>query len=177
MALYSLQHVGSAGSPLSTELHEWFAANFPRNVGLFSGSGGTDLVGGSEPALPSHPTLRARINQYLLLVVSGNPMANLYRGEIAGPNLRMKVEIWNSEGRNIEETGTKGDLVITKPFFSMPIGFWGQEGDAKYRAAYFEQYPGVWYRDFIQKNPVTGGNEILGRSDGVLNPGGEYLHS
>lgn len=103
-------------------------------------------------------------------------MANLYPGEIAGANLGMKVEIWNSEGRNIEDTGEKGDLVITKPFFSMPIGFWGKSGEAKYRAAYFEQYAGVWYHgDFIRKNPATGGYEILGRSDGVLNPGGKSL--
>lgn len=55
------------------------------------------------------------------LVVSGSPMANLYPGEIAGANLGMKVEIWNSEGRNIEDTGEKGDLVITKPFSVCPL--------------------------------------------------------
>lgn len=85
----------------------------------------------------------------------------------------MKVEIWDSSGNNIEDTGEKGDLVITKPFFSMPHSFWGEDGEAKYRAAYFEQYPGVWYHgDFIRKIPGTNGYEILGRSDGVLNPGG-----
>ncbi|KIW19384.1 acetoacetate-CoA ligase [Exophiala spinifera] len=152
MRIDSLQHVYSTGSPLSTELHEWFAANFPRNVGLFSGSGGTDLVGG---------------------IVSGSVISNIYTGEISGPNLGMKVEIWDSNGVNIEETGMDGDLVITKPFFTMPLGFWGKDGEDKYRKAYFEQYPGVWYHgDLIRKNPQTGGYQILGRSDGVLNPGG-----
>ncbi|KAF1813353.1 acetoacetyl-CoA synthetase-like protein [Eremomyces bilateralis CBS 781.70] len=152
MDLPSLCHVGSAGSPLSAELHRWFADTFPAGVGLTSGSGGTDLVGG---------------------IVSGSPITNIYPGEISVPNLGMKVEIWDSSGRNIEDSGEKGDLVITKPFFSMPIGFWGENGKAKYRAAYFEQYPGVWYHgDFIRKIPGTNGYEILGRSDGVLNPGG-----
>lgn len=100
-------------------------------------------------------------------------MNSVYAGEIAGPSLGMKVEIWNHEGRNIEDTGETGDLVITRPFFSMPVGFWTEGGEAKYRAAYFEQFPGVWYHgDLIRKIPATGGYEILGRSDGVLNPGG-----
>lgn len=107
-------------------------------------------------------------------VVSGNITESLYPGEIQGPNLGMKVEIWNHEGTNVEDTGDKGDLVITRPFFSMPIGFWGDDGEAKYRAAYFSRFPGVWHHgDFIRKNPTTGGYEILGRSDGVLNPGGK----
>lgn len=107
-------------------------------------------------------------------VVSGSPITDVYPGEISVPNLGMKVEIWDSFGRNIENTGERGDLVITKPFFSMPLGFWGDGGEAKYRAAYFEQFPGVWYHgDLIRKNPVTNGYEILGRSDGVLNPGGK----
>ncbi|KAH8807756.1 hypothetical protein F5884DRAFT_881178, partial [Xylogone sp. PMI_703] len=152
MGVDGLQYVMSAGAPLTPELYHWFYAHFPKRIALLSGSGGTDLVGG---------------------IVMGNPLVSVYSGEIAGPALGMKVEIWDESGVNIEDSGEKGDLVITKPFFSMPIGFWGPDGQEKYRLAYFDKFPGVWYHgDFIKKNPVTGGYEILGRSDGVLNPGG-----
>lgn len=103
-------------------------------------------------------------------------MHPIYSGEICGPSLGMKVEIWNEKGENIESSGTEGDLVITKPFFSMPITFWGVDGMEKYRKAYFDQFPGVWcHGDFIKRNISTGGYEILGRSDGVLNPGGKSI--
>jgi acetoacetyl-CoA synthetase len=103
----------------------------------------------------------------------GTPLLPIHSGEISSAALGMKVEIWQVDGRNIEDTGDKGDLVITKPFFSMPITFWGESGEAKYKKAYFETFPGVWcHGDYIKKNPKTGGYEILGRSDGVLNPGG-----
>ncbi|KAF2992990.1 hypothetical protein E8E13_000714 [Curvularia kusanoi] len=149
--LDNLQQVSSVGSPLSVELHHWFVSDFPKGLALVSGSGGTDLVGG---------------------IVSESPVTNIYLGKISVPNLGIKVEIWNSAGQNIEDTGEAGDLVITEPFFSMPVGFWTEDGEAKYRAAYFEQYPGVWYHGDFRKNPQTGGYEILGRSDGVLNLGG-----
>ena len=88
--------------------------------------------------------------------------------------LGMAVEIWDENGKNIENSGQKGDLVITKPFFSMPISFWGKDGMKKYENAYFTTYPGVWcHGDFITKNVKTGGYVILGRSDGVLNPQGK----
>lgn len=148
----SLRHVHSAGAPLSGELFDWFYSHFPQDVSLINGSGGTDLVGG---------------------IVGGTSMHPIYSGEICGPSLGMKVEIWNEDGQNIESTGAKGDLVITKPFFSMPITFWGADGMEKYRKAYFDKFPGVWcHGDFIRRNTSTGGYEILGRSDGVLNPGG-----
>ena len=90
----------------------------------------------------------------------------------------MKVEIWDLDGNNIEDTGEKGDLVVTKPFFSMPITFWGDGGEEKYRKAYFDTFPGIWHHgDYIRKNLKTQGYEILGRSDGVLNPGGKQLSS
>ena len=86
----------------------------------------------------------------------------------------MKVEIWVENGENIEDSGERGDLVITKPFFSMPVGFWGPGGQEKYQKAFFDDFPGVWsHGDFIKKNPETGDYEILGRSNGVLNPCGD----
>lgn len=101
-------------------------------------------------------------------------MSAIYAGEIGGPALGMKVEIWDEGGQNIEDSGEKGDLVITRPFFSMPVRFWGNDGQEKYRQAYFDEFPGVWTQgDFIRKSKSTGGYEILGRSDGVLNPGGK----
>jgi acetoacetyl-CoA synthetase len=110
------------------------------------------------------------------IVVGGNPLASIHRGELAAANLGMKVEIFDTDGKNIERFGEKGDLVITKPFLSMPVTFWGQDGMEKYRKAYFNEFPGIWsHGDFIRRNPRTGGYEILGRSDGVLNPGGKCL--
>jgi acetoacetyl-CoA synthetase len=109
----------------------------------------------------------------LSAVVGGNVMVPLNGPELAAPALGLKVEIWNQDGINIEHTGDKGELVITKPFFSMPIFFWGDDGQEKYRKAYFDAFPGAWcHGDFISKNTKTGGYIIHGRSDGVLNPGG-----
>lgn len=103
-------------------------------------------------------------------------MVAVHEGEIASAQLGLKVEIWDEDGNNVEESGQSGELVVTTPFFSMPTTFWGEDGDKKYRRAYFEKYPDIWvHGDFIQRNPKTGGYTILGRSDGVLNPGGE-LH-
>ncbi|KAH6999427.1 hypothetical protein EDB80DRAFT_754039 [Ilyonectria destructans] len=150
--LDNLRLVISAGSPLSSEISRWFRGIFPNRVGLFSGSGGTDLVGG---------------------IISGNCLSVIHDGELASPQLGMKVEVWDLEGRNVDQAGEKGDLVITTPFFSMPVTFYGDGGLEKYYKAYFDKFPGVWcHGDFAQRNPATGGYVILGRSDGVLNPGG-----
>jgi acetoacetyl-CoA synthetase len=135
----------------------------------------------------------------------GNPLLPVYKGELSASALGMKVEIWDSDGKDIQETGQPGDLIITKPFLSMPITFWsvkrvhgalslahtlnaytgkrtrltlhsrGEGGEQKYKEAYFTKFPGVWHHgDFLRRNPVTGGYQILGRSDGVLNPGGLF---
>ncbi|KAF5650798.1 acetoacetate ligase [Fusarium tjaetaba] len=150
--LDSLQIVMSAGSPLSPEIFRWFYDTFPNSVGLFSGSGGTDLVGS---------------------ILGGTMISTAHEGELAVPQLGMRVEIWDQDGKSIENTGDAGELIISTPFFSMPTTFWGENGDSKYFKAYFEQFPGVWcHGDFVKKNPETGGYVILGRSDGVLNPGG-----
>ncbi|KAH7161943.1 hypothetical protein B0J13DRAFT_632666 [Dactylonectria estremocensis] len=151
-ALGNLQIVLSSGSSLSPELFRWFYEAFPSEVGLFSGSGGTDLVGG---------------------IISGNCISPIYEGELACAQLGMRVEVWDPQGRNVESAGEEGDLIISTPFFSMPTGFYGKDGQEKYRKAYFEKFPGVWsHGDFIKRNPQTGGYLVLGRSDGVLNPGG-----
>lgn len=102
-------------------------------------------------------------------------MSPIYAGEISAPGLGMKVEIFDANGNDISKTGKKGDLVITCPFFSMLVTLWGPGGFEKYRKTYFDTIPGVWsHGDFIKMNPTTHGYEILGRSDGVLNPGGRF---
>lgn len=169
----SLRHVHSAGAPLSGEIFDWFYSNFAKDVSLIKGSGGTDLVAGSKVTL-CKTSLEHLLTMFI--VVGGTSMHAIHSGEICGPSLGMKVEIWDNEGRNIEREGGKGDLVITKPFFSMPICFWGEGGTERYRKAYFEKFPGVWcHGDYIKRIVATGGYEILGRSDGVLNPGGTFL--
>ncbi|KAF9769515.1 hypothetical protein IL306_013063 [Fusarium sp. DS 682] len=150
--LDSLQIVISSGSPLSPEIFRWFYDTFPGHVGLFSGSGGTDLVGS---------------------FLTGTFLSTIHEGELAAPQLGMRIEIWDQDGKNIDDTGDAGELIISTPFFSMPTTFWGEDGDSKYYKAYFERFPGVWcHGDFVKMNPATGGYVILGRSDGVLNPGG-----
>jgi acetoacetyl-CoA synthetase len=94
----------------------------------------------------------------------------VYAGELQCLGLGMAVEIWDDEGRALR--GRKGELVCTRPFPSAPIGFWNDPGDARYRAAYFERFPGVWAHGDYGEITARGGVVIHGRSDAVLNPGG-----
>jgi len=97
----------------------------------------------------------------------------VHRGQIQGPLLGCAVECWDDDGKPMEEG--PGELVISKPFVSMPVSFWNDPEGAKYRAAYFERYPdrAVWaHGDFVHLIPKTGGIVMLGRSDGTLNPSG-----
>lgn len=108
-------------------------------------------------------------------VVGGNHLCPIFEGELTAPQLGMQVEVYDAAGNDISASGQEGDLIISTPFFSMPVGFWGEDGQEKYRKAYFDRFPGVWFHgDFIKMNPATGGFVILGRSDGVLNPGGLF---
>src|SRR5690606_21954735 len=94
----------------------------------------------------------------------------VWRGEIQARGLGMKVEVWNEAGEPV--VGEKGELVCTAPFPSMPVGFWNDPDGARYRAAYFERFPGVWcHGDYVELTR-HGGMIIYGRSDAVLNPGG-----
>ncbi len=147
--LSSLQTILSTGSPLSVENFEYVYSKVKEDVQLSSISGGTDIV-----------------SCFML----GNPVLPVYRGEIQSRGLGMKVESFNDEGNPVLEE--KGELVCTAPFPSMPIYFWNDEEGEKYKAAYFEYYPGVWrHGDFI-KITENGGVIIYGRSDATLNPGG-----
>jgi acetoacetyl-CoA synthetase len=82
----------------------------------------------------------------------------------------MAVDVWNDEGKPVR--GEKGELVCTRPFPSMPVGFWNDEGGKKYRAAYFERYPNIWHHGDYVELTEHGGIIVYGRSDAVLNPGG-----
>jgi acetoacetyl-CoA synthetase len=148
-ALSELRAVMSTGSPLSPEGFEYIYANIKHDVCLSSISGGTDIIG---------------------CFVGGVPVLPVYRGEIQTRMLGMSVDAWDDEGHPIR--GDKGELVCTKPFPSMPIGFWDDADGRKYRAAYFEHFPNVWTHGDYVEITERGGMVIYGRSDAVLNPGG-----
>jgi acetoacetyl-CoA synthetase len=94
----------------------------------------------------------------------------VYRGEIQTRGLGMNVHVYNDDGRPV--AGQKGELVCTTPFPSMPRGFWRDPGDAAYRRAYFERFPGVWHHGDYAELTANDGIVIHGRSDATLNPGG-----
>jgi acetoacetyl-CoA synthetase len=139
----------STGSPLAPEQYDFVAGAVGPGVQLASISGGTDIVS---------------------CFALGNPLLPVYRGELQCRGLGMKVEVWDDQGRTL--TGRQGELVCTAPFPSMPVGFWDDAGGARYRAAYFERFPGVWHHGDYALLTERGGLVILGRSDAVLNPGG-----
>jgi acetoacetyl-CoA synthetase len=147
--LRALRTVFSTGSPLAPEAFDYVYSNIKADVNLASISGGTDIVS---------------------CFVLGNPMLPVWRGEIQCRGLGMAVEVYDDAGRALR--GEKGELVCTRPFPSMPIGFWNDADDKRYRAAYFERFPGLWcHGDWVEITPSEG-VVIYGRSDAVLNPGG-----
>ena len=147
--LGSLRAVLSTGSPLVPEGFDYVYSHIKEDVCLSSISGGTDIVS---------------------CFVLGNPTGPVWRGEIQAKGLGMAVEVFNEEGRSVKNE--KGELVCTRPFPSMPLGFWNDPDGAKYRAAYFEKYPNVWRHGDWCEITEHGGIVIYGRSDAVLNPGG-----
>ena len=147
--LTSMRALLSTGSPLAPEGFDYVYREMKSDLHLASISGGTDLIS---------------------CFVLGNPVAPVWRGEIQCRGLGMKVEVFDDAGRPLR--GEKGELVCTAPFPSMPVGFWNDSDGAKYRAAYFDKFPGVWcHGDYIEET-ARGGFVIYGRSDAVLNPGG-----
>src|SRR5207248_10670144 len=102
--------------------------------------------------------------------VRGHPALPGWRGESQCRALGLKVEVFDESGRPVKEQ--KGELVCTRPFPSLPVGFWNDPDGAKYRAAYFERFPGVWTHGDWCEITARDGMIIYGRSDAVLNPGG-----
>ena len=161
--LSSLRSMFSTGSPLAPSTFEYTYRAFGPNILLGSITGGTDI---------------------LSLFGAPNPLLPVHSGEIQCAGLGMSVRCYDpSTGRDITDTGEPGDLVCDVPFPCQPCMFWppGREGEKKYKSTYFETYErdggekgkSVWcHGDFVRFNPTTGGMWMLGRSDGVLKPGG-----
>ena len=147
--LSALRTIASTGSPLAPEGFDYVYAHVKGDVCLSSIAGGTDIIG---------------------CFMGGNPIGPVWRGEIQKRHLGMAVAVYDAAGRPV--VGQKGELVCTRPFPSMPVGFWNDPDGARYRAAYFETYPNVWHHgDFIELTE-HGGIVVFGRSDATLNPGG-----
>ena len=148
--LSSVKIITSTGSPLSSESFEYVYNNIKKDVHLASIAGGTDLVG---------------------CLVLGNLFSNVYKGEIQGQSLAIDIDIFDESGQSIE-IGNKGELVIKKPFPSMPLKFWDDNNNEKFHKAYFNKFKNIWHHgDFIEKTK-NNGFIISGRSDATLNPGG-----
>jgi acetoacetyl-CoA synthetase len=147
--LDSVRTMTSTGSPLAPESFDFVYDEIKRDLHLASISGGTDIVS---------------------CFVGGQPNAPVWRGEIQAAALGMAVDVWDVEGKPLTEG--PGELVCTAPFPSMPVGFWNDPDGAKYHAAYFDRFPGVWCHGDWMERTVHDGFIIHGRSDATLNPGG-----
>ena len=149
---YNLKHLKSilsTGSPLVPESFDYVYRDIKKDLCLSSVSGGTDIIS---------------------CFALGNPTLPVYRGELQCCGLGMKVEVFDENGKAVSHQ--KGELVCTAPFPSMPVYFWHDESDQKYRAAYFEFFPNVWRHGDYMEITETGGVIIYGRSDATLLPGG-----
>jgi acetoacetyl-CoA synthetase len=150
--LSRVRQIGAAGSPLPPEGYRWVAEQFGPDVLLNVGSGGTDVCSG---------------------IVQGSPLQPVWVGEIAGPCLGVDAQAFDEKGERV--VGELGELVITAPMPSMPVGFWGDADGSRYRGTYFDTYPGVWrHGDWVRFSEV-GSAVIAGRSDATLNRGGVRL--
>jgi len=147
--LSHLRAVLSTGSPLAPESFDYVYDAIKGDVQLSSISGGTDIIS---------------------CFAAGNPILPVRRGELQCLALGMAVEIFDDEGKSV--TNQNGELVCTKAFPSQPVCFWNDPDNAKYHAAYFERFPGVWAHGDYAEITDERGMLIHGRSDAVLNPGG-----
>ena len=146
--LGSLRAILSTGSPLTAENFDYVYAHIKSDLMLSSISGGTDIVS---------------------CFVLGNPLRPVYRGEIQGRGLGMAVDIYEDHG---PVRGQRGELVCTKPFPSMPLGFWNEPDQRRYQDAYFSRFENIWAQGDYAEITDHDGIIIYGRSDAVLNPGG-----
>ena len=144
--LSRLETVTLAGSPVTPECMLWFHENVKRDLWVQSGSGGTDVCSG---------------------FCGGVVLQPVYAGEIQAPQLGVALKAFDAQGKSVIDE--VGEMVITEPMPSMPLGFWNDPEGRRYRESYFEQYPGVWRQgDFFRIN-ARGGCFVLGRSDATLN--------
>jgi acetoacetyl-CoA synthetase len=144
--LSRLESVTLAGSPVTPECMLWFHDHVGRDLWVQSGSGGTDVCSGFCGGVVIQP---------------------VYAGEIQAPQLGVALAAFDAGGRSVVDE--VGEMVITEPMPSMPVSFWNDPGDGRYRESYFEEFPGVWrHGDFFRIN-ARGGCFVLGRSDATLN--------
>ncbi len=139
----------STGSPLLPHQYTYVYEHIKSDIQLASISGGTDIIS---------------------CFALGNPLLPVYEGELQCIGLGMGVQIFDEKG--LAQQQAPGELVCTKPFPSMPIGFWQDADQARYKSAYFEQFPGVWTHGDFAEITAHHGLIIYGRSDATLNPGG-----
>ena len=147
--LSTMRTISSTGSPLSPEDFRFVYDGIKKDVHLASISGGTDIVSCFVLGVPTEP---------------------VWTGEIQGPGLGLAIDIWDDAGKPIRQE--KGELVCTKAFPAMPIGFWNDADGARYHAAYFDRFDNVWCHGDFAEWTVHDGLIIHGRSDATLNPGG-----
>lgn len=150
--LSSIRQFGVVGSPLSVEGYQWIYDNFGPGVLINVGSGGTDVCTG---------------------IVHGSPLQPVWAGQMSGPGLGIDAHAFDPDGNVV--VGETGELVITQPLPSMPVGLWGDADGSLFRETYFDMYPGVWrHGDWIRFDE-RGSCIISGRSDATLNRGGVRL--
>ncbi|MDK2125244.1 acetoacetate--CoA ligase [Parachitinimonas caeni] len=147
--LSALTAVLSTGSPLLPESYDFVYRHIKADIRLSSISGGTDIIS---------------------CFILGNPCKPVVRGELQQRGYGMAVDIFNDDGKSVRQE--KGELVCTRPFPSMPIGFWNDADGSKYHAAYFERFDNIWCHGDYAELTAHDGIVIYGRSDTVLNPGG-----
>jgi acetoacetyl-CoA synthetase len=147
--LDSVRAMMSTGSPLVAEGFDYVYRDIKADLQLSSISGGTDIIS---------------------CFVLGSPVLPVWRGEIQCRGLGLAVDVWDDDGKPVR--GEKGELVCSKPFPVMPVGFWNDADGSKYHAAYFDRFPNVWCHGDFCEITAHGGLIIYGRSDATLNPGG-----
>jgi acetoacetyl-CoA synthetase len=142
----ALRTIIVSSSPFGADGYDYIYSNVKRDLHLGSPSGGTDPLGS---------------------LVSANPISPVYPGEIQGPALGFRIEIFDNDGRPVQ--GQAGELVVTRPFPSMPLGFWADADGRKYRDAYFNHFANVWRHGDWAQITARDGVVIFGRSDATLN--------
>ena len=147
-----LKTICSTGSPLSPDGFEYVYKNIKKNVHLASIAGGTDLVS---------------------CFVLGNIYSPVFKGQIQNSGLGMDTDVFSDEGKSL--INKKGELVCKSPFPSMPIYFWNDKNNQKYKSAYFKKFKNIWHHGDYAEKKTNGGYIIYGRSDTTLNPGGVRL--
>jgi len=148
--LSSLKEIWQTGSPLSPEGFEYVYQKIKKDVWFNSSAGGTDING---------------------CFCTGSPTSPVYAGELQFPGLAMKINVYDEKGKPIVDR--EGELVCEAPAPSMPLYFWNDPDNKRYKSAYFNVYPNIWrHGDYVKINSETGGITFSGRSDAILKPSG-----